>query len=183
VGGKGLLRSTHNNYFTLPVLFIMISNHFPSTYGHEWNWLVLVMVSLASIVARHYFNVRVVMKSLWWLLPISFVAMVGVMWFTAPNPIDVSESANVQNTSASVMSVVSERCTVCHSATPTQPGFSSPPLGLTLDSMEQLEVNADKVYQAVVLTKTMPIGNLTAMTDEERNLVASWYSSFTKGAD
>jgi uncharacterized membrane protein len=180
VGGKGLLRSTHNNYLTLPVLFIMISNHFPSTYGHEWNWLVLIMVSLASIIARHYFNVRVVMKSLWWLLPLSFAAMVGVMWFTAPNPVATSDSDSTQDASVSVMSVVSQRCTVCHSKTPTQPGFSAPPLGLALDSMEQLEVNADKVFQAAVLTKTMPIGNLTNMTEEERNLLAGWYNSFSK---
>ena len=179
VGGKGLLRSTHNNYLTLPVLFIMISNHFPSTYGHEWNWLVLIMVSLASIIARHYFNVRVVMKSLWWLLPLSFAAMVGVMWFTAPSPIETSESDNLQDVSISAMSVVSQRCTVCHSKTPTQAGFSAPPLGLELDSMEQLEINADKVYQAAVLTKTMPIGNLTGMTEEERNLLSSWYNNFT----
>ena len=179
VGGKGLLRSTHNNYLTLPVLFIMISNHFPSTYGHEWNWLVLIMVSLASIIARHYFNVRVVMKSLWWLLPLSFAAMAGVMWFTAPSPIEISESDNLQDVSISAMSVVSQRCTVCHSKTPTQAGFSAPPLGLELDSMEQLEINADKVYQAAVLTKTMPIGNLTGMTEEERNLLSSWYNNFT----
>ena len=180
MGGKGLLRSTHNNYLTLPVLFIMISNHFPSTYGHEWNWMVLIVVSLASIVARHYFNVRGVMKSLWWLLPLSFVIMVGVMWFTAPNPVETSDSTNIQDASVSVMSVVSQRCTVCHSENPTQSGFSAPPLGLVLDSMDQLEVNADKVYQAAVLTKTMPIGNLSGMTDEERDLLAGWYNSFTK---
>jgi len=181
MGEKGLLRSTHNNYLTLPVLFIMISNHFPSTYGHEWNWLVLIMVSLASIVARHYFNIRVVMKSLWWLLPISFAMMVGVMWFTAPNPVKTSDVFNNQDAIVSVMSVVSQRCTVCHSETPTQSGFSSPPMGLVLDSIEQLEINAVKVYGAAVLTKTMPVGNLSGMTDEERNLLAGWYENFAKG--
>ena len=178
VGKNGLLRSTHNNYLTLPVLFIMISNHFPGTYGHQWNWLVLIVVSLLSVAVRHYFNVRMVMKSLWWLLPAAFIGMMAVMWLTAPRPL-VNNVTN-QPTSIDIMSVVSERCTVCHSQTPSQPGFSAPPAGLILDNLEQLRTNADKVYQAVVITRTMPIGNLTAITDQERDQLAAWYQSLEK---
>ena len=177
VGKNGLLRSTHNNYFTLPVLFIMISNHFPGTYGHEWNWLVLIVVSLASLAVRHYFNVRNVMKSLWWLLPAAFGVMVLVMWLTVPKPNPVTTDAVPES---GIMAVVSERCTVCHSSTPSQAGFATPPAGLVLDTLDQLETNAERVYQAAVLTRTMPIGNLSGMTDDERDQLAKWYSGLAK---
>ncbi len=177
VGKNGLLRSTHNNYFTLPVLFIMISNHYPGTYGHEYNWLVLIVVSLASLAVRHYFNVRTVMKSLWWLLPAAFAVMIMLMWFTAPKPVEQTTAEAA--TQPGIMAVVSERCTVCHSSTPTQAGFAAPPAGLVLDTLQQLETNAERVYQAAVLTRTMPIGNLSGMTDEERDQLSAWYAEFT----
>ena len=173
VGGNGLLRSTHNNYLTLPVLFIMISNHFPSTYGHGLNWLVLVLVSLASVAVRHYFNVRKIMKSLWWLLPGAFAVMVLIMWMTAPPS---QQQSSVQFAGdGQVMAVVQQRCTGCHSAQPTQPGFSSPPAGLVLESPEQIKTQAERIYQAAVATRTMPIGNLTGMTDEERQILGQWF--------
>jgi len=176
-GKNGLLRSTHNNYLTLPVLFIMISNHFPSTYGHGLNWLVLVLVSLASIGVRHYFNVRKVMKSLWWLLPAAFAVMVLVMWMTAPRDTTGNTQATVAE--SDVVAVVQQRCTVCHSEQPTQAGFTAPPAGLVLDSVEQIRAQADRVYQASVATRTMPIGNLTGMTDHERQWVGQWYSELS----
>ena len=177
-GKNGLLRSTHNNYLTLPVLFIMISNHFPSTYGHGLNWLVLVLVSLASIGVRHYFNVRKVMKSLWWLLPAAFAVMVLVMWMTAPRDTTGNTQATVAE--SDVVAVVQQRCTVCHSEQPTQAGFTAPPAGLVLDSVEQIRAQADRVYQASVATRTMPIGNLTSMTDHERQWVGQWYSELSE---
>jgi uncharacterized membrane protein len=78
------------------------------------------------------------------------------------------------------MAVVSERCTVCHSSTPSQAGFATPPAGLVLDTLDQLETNAERVYQAAVLTRTMPIGNLSGMTDDERDQLAKWYSGLAK---
>ncbi len=175
IGATGLLRSTHNNYLTLPVLFIMISNHFPGTYGHSWNWLVLIAVSLISVFVRHYFNIRNMIKSLWWMLPVGFGAMVMVMWLTAPAAKPAVDS-NTKST-VSVLSVINQRCTSCHSQTPTQAGFAAPPAGLILDTMEQIEVNADRIYQATVVTKAMPIGNLTGMTQDERDLLSQWFLS------
>lgn len=180
VGKNGLLRSTHNNYLTLPVLFIMISSHFPSTYGHSMNWLVLVAVSVISVVVRHYFNVRKTIKMLWWLLPAGFVAMLLVMWWTAPlqqqTVVEAENSTGVVDTDE-ILVVVRQRCSGCHAQAPDQPGFSAPPAGLLLESIEEIEKNRDRIYQATVLTRTMPIGNLTQMTDPERRLLAQWYLS------
>lgn len=182
LGKKGLLRSTHNNYLTLPVLFLMISSHFPSTYSHSWNWLVLIFISLISVAVRHYFNVRHVIKSLWWLLPAAFVAMLLVMWMTAPAPHIPTTTSTLTHqekadASLAIETLIQTRCTACHSESPTQSGFSVAPAGVVLDNLEQMVVNAERIYQAAVVNKTMPIANLTKMTEQERNLIARWYTS------
>ena len=183
-GPRGLLRSTHNNYLTLPVLFIMISNHFPSAYGHGWNWLVLILLSVISVSVRSYFNFRGIMKRLWWILPAAFTAMLLVMWWTAPKSIAVEQtSVSTAEISEKAFAVIGEKCTGCHSKNPTQAGFSSPPAGLVLDNQDQLRLNSDKVYQAAVVTRTMPIGNLTGITEQERGQIAAWYSSIDRSKE
>jgi uncharacterized membrane protein len=174
VGKNGLLRSTHNNYLTLPVLFLMISNHFPSTYGHSWNWLVLILISLISVAVRHYFNVRKIFASLWLILPGAFLAVLLVMWFTAPEDQGLN-TAKIEK--IEIYPVIQQRCTGCHSDSPTQPGFVAPPSGVVMDTIDQVNTNADRIYQAAVLTKTMPIGNLTEITQQERDLISRWYFS------
>lgn len=174
-GKDALLRSRHNNYLTLPVLFIMISNHFPSTYGHKWNWLVLLLVSAISIVVRHYFNVRKTNKSLIWILPAAFVAMLTVMWATAPE----QKTAGPAVSTSAIVPIVKTRCAVCHSSSPTQPGFSAPPAGLAFENEQQIVDNASRIYNAAFVTKTMPLANLTGITPEERQQLADWYTSLT----
>ena len=180
-GKNGLLRSRHNNYMTLPVLFIMISSHFPSTYGHELNWLILVALSAISIGVRHYFNVRHVIKSLWWVLPLAFIAMAGVMWASKPNPPAAPSSSDVAPTTEQIASIIQQRCTTCHSAAPTQPGFSAPPAGVSLDTLEQIEQQAQRLHNASVVTRTMPLGNLTGITETERQQIDNWYHHFLQG--
>ena len=170
-GESGLLRSRHNNYFTLPVLFIMISSHFPSTYGHSMNWLVLALLALISIVVRHYFNIRHLKPTLIWILPVAFVAMVGVMLWTAPATIQSTQSVSDEQ----VKSIVAARCVSCHAEKPTQAGFILPPLAIVLESLEQIKAHKDRVYQTTVVTKMMPLGNLTGITDEERAVINAWY--------
>ncbi|NKB76796.1 MAG: hypothetical protein GKR96_07025 [Gammaproteobacteria bacterium] len=176
-GQNGLLRSRHNNYLTLPVLFIMVSSHFPSTYGHHWNWLILIAISLIGIAVRHYFNVRHTIKSLWWILPVSFVAITYLMWLTAPPVFDRGNGLDISTTTADIFPIIQSRCGSCHSTTPTQPGFSAPPQGLVFDTPRDIEINAQRIHNASVTTKTMPIGNLTKMTGEERQQVANWFIS------
>ena len=181
LGANGLLRSRHNNYLTLPVLFIMVSAHFPSAYGHRWNWAVLALISVAGWLARHYFNIRhlpaarsaagVV------LLPLAFALIAGLAWMTAPQAPPPQSSASAPPGLAQVVPVVQARCASCHARHPTQAGFSAPPAGLALESREEIALNASRIFNAAVVTQTMPIGNLTGMTADERALIAAWYNA------
>ncbi len=183
-GKNGLLRSRHNNYLTLPVLFTMISSHFPSTFGHEWNWLVLILLSGISIAVRHYFNIRHRSNDMLWILPAAFFAILAVTWFTAPaRQSSTSFSSGDSNspvaevTDDQVLGIITTRCTSCHAASPTQPGFAIAPKGLELDTMEKIQANAAKIYQTTVMTRIMPLGNLTGMLDPERDQIGQWHTT------
>ena len=177
-GENGLLRSRHNNYLTLPVLFIMISNHFPSTYGNGYSWLVLIAVSAVGILVRHYFNVRHLQKGLGkaiWMLPTALFAFILIVMATMPAKQKALTAAE-KITTAQIMPIIEKRCFSCHSSKPTQPGFSAPPSGLAYDKAGVFENNADKI-NVQVIQKLMPLGNLTQMTDDEREQVSRWYRS------
>nr|WP_272891474.1 urate hydroxylase PuuD [Stutzerimonas stutzeri] len=191
---KGLLRSRHNNYFTLPVLFIMISNHFPSTYGSEYNWLILAALGALSVLARHYFNTRHNGNRFAWALPAAALGMICLAYVTAPNrqpapnltatsPEQASMSAQQSGASASqftqVSEVIHERCTVCHSAQPSSPLFSAAPAGVMFDTAEQMREQAAKIHAQTVASQIMPLGNITQMTQDERDLLGDWIA---KGA-
>ncbi len=174
---NGLLRSRHNNYLTLPVLFIMISHHFPSTYGNQYNWLVLIAVAAIGIIARHYFNIRHLTKAVW-MLPTALFGFIMIVMATMPAKQAALTDAN-KVTTAQIMPIITERCMSCHSTKPTQAGFSSIAAGLAYDVPNALENNADKI-NTQVMQKIMPLGNLTKMTDKEREKVNRWYRSLNK---
>ena len=168
----GKQRSVHNTYFTLPVLFIMISNHYPMTYSHPQGWLVLGVIMLAGVLIRQFFVLRH-RGSVKWALPAVGVALLaGVAVALAPRPVD---TAGAKVAFAKVEAVMKERCVSCHSAQPTQAGFAQPPKGVMLETREQIAANAAKVAETVG-NKYMPIGNLTQMTDAERVLIATWFA-------
>lgn len=188
---KGLLRSRHNNYFTLPVLFIMISNHFPSTYGSQYNWLILAALGALSVLVRHYFNTRHDSNRFAWALPAAAVGMICLAFVLSPSrqPVpqnlapatpeqaSVSEQQNGSVTYSQfneVSTVIEQRCTVCHSANPTSPLFSAAPAGVMFDTPEQIKQMVDKIHAQTIASQIMPLGNITQMTQEERNLLASW---------
>ena len=173
-GENGLLRSRHNNYLTLPVLFIMISNHFPSTYGNQYNWLVLIAISVVGLLTRHYYNVRHLSKALW-MLPTALFGFIMIVMATMPAKQAKLEDAN-KITTAQIMPIIEQRCFSCHSVKPTQPGFATPQAGLAYDKEGVLENNADKV-NSQVMQKIMPLGNLTQKADDERDKVNRWYRS------
>jgi uncharacterized membrane protein len=175
---KALQRSKHNNYCTLPVLFIMISSHFPVSYGHQYNWLVLVVFSLAAVAIRHYFNIRHLPGSSTWPLAAAVLLLAGLIIATAPEPQPVTNTGQPARlaTSGEVMLIVQKRCVKCHAPEPEFSGFTSAPLGVELDNPEKLLNHAERVYQTVAVTRTMPLGNLTMMSNEERNLVANWFN-------
>lgn len=178
---KGLLRSRHNNYFTLPVLFIMISNHFPSTYGHEYNWAVLAGIAVLSVLVRHYFNTRHLTQKYAWTLPAAALGMITLAFVVAPKqvPAPAPGVAVPEVSFQEVQQVIEERCTVCHSASPTFQGFSTAPGGVILDNPDQIKTLAPKIHAQAIATQAMPLGNITQMTQQERDLVGLWIS---KGA-
>jgi len=195
-GRNALLRSRHNNYFTLPVLFIMISNHYPATYGHALNWLVLAVISLASVGVRHYFNIRHLKAHSRWVLPVSLLILVAAVVMTMPRlrapEVTGTEPAALQSgqaekqpapSTADILPIIQHHCTNCHSDPPKFAGFYAPPLGVVLQSEAQIESQAPRVFQSAVITRTMPLGNMTGMTAQERDSIARWYTGRLQGND
>ena len=171
----GKQRSVHNTYFTLPVLFIMISGHYPITYGNEHGWLVLAFVMMAGVLIRQFFVLRHRGLVLWWLPVIGIIILLALIWVLRPSTEGIDNTASVAIVSdAQVTQVIAARCTVCHAVSPTQAGFSAPPLGLVLESSEQIALNAEKIATSVQ-SHYMPLGNLTGMTNEERLIISTWY--------
>ena len=174
-GRRGALRSLHNNYLTLPVLFIMVSNHYPMTYGHEWNWAVLAALSLISAGVRHWFNLRGQGRRNSWLLPVAAVAMIALAIASESWPAHAGiESASGDVDWPTAQAVIATRCATCHSAEPASPMFAEPPAGVTFDSRAEVEARLDRILAVSVDSKTMPLGNLTEMTDEERAILGAW---------
>ena len=168
----GKQRSVHNTYFTLPVLFVMISSHYPMTYSHPLGWVVLTFVMVAGVLIRQFFVLRH-RGEVQWTLPAAGVAMLaGVAVAIAPKAVDPSGD---KVAFSKVQHVMKERCLQCHAAQPAQPGFAQPPKGVVLETADQMAANAQKVAETVG-NKYMPIGNLTQMTDDERTLIATWFA-------
>jgi uncharacterized membrane protein len=173
-GQAALTRSRHNNYLTLPVLFIMVSAHFPAAFGHRQAWLVLLAVSLAGVAVRHYFNVRHLGGRAWAWLVAGLGLLLATALLTAPR---TSMTRSTERTAAvpteTALAIVQARCSSCHARQPSQPGFTAPPMGVVLESADDLALHRERIRQAVV-TRTMPLANLTGMTDEERQSVVDW---------
>ena len=180
-GQKAKQRSVHNNYFTLPVLFIMISNHYAMTYRNDRAWLVLAFIMAAGVFIRHFFNLRHKGRVEWRYPAIGVALLAAVAVAIAPpKPAPVVAAADPAAEFAKVKAVIDARCLACHAAHPTQEGFTAPPLGVAFDSAQQVHQNAEKIYKQVVQTKAMPLANLTHMTDAERAQIAAWYESGAK---
>jgi uncharacterized membrane protein len=187
-GKRAKQRSVHNNYFTLPVLFIMISNHYAMTYNHPYSWLVLAGIMAAGVLIRHFFNLKHKGRIAWGYPAAGAALLLLVAVAIAPKP--VARPAPVASTDVTraqpgidfgkVQTVIAQRCASCHSDKPTQPGFATAPLGVMLHTPELIRQHADRIYRTTVQLKSMPIGNLTNMTDEERALIASWYEAGAK---
>lgn len=167
-------RSVHNTYFTLPVLFVMTSNHYAMTHGHEYNWIILIGISIVGALIRIYFVAR--HKGQASLLPV----VVAILLLAAIAAAIVPRTQTT-NTAAvtfdQVRNVVNSRCTTCHADAPTHSAFTAPPLGVVLDTDERILAEAARIHQQTVVTRVMPIGNLTAMTDEERRIIDQWYQA------
>jgi uncharacterized membrane protein len=180
-GLKAKQRSVHNNYFTLPVLFIMISNHYAMTYRHEHAWAVLAGIMLAGVLIRHFFNLRHRGRIEWKYPAMGLALLAGVAVAIAPNaPVAGPAVASSANQFAQVQTIINARCVSCHADKPTQPGFATAPAGVALTDSKLIVQHAAKIYQQAVELKAMPLANLTQMTDAERAQIGAWYAAGAK---
>lgn len=178
LGKKALARSLHNNYFTLPVLFIMVSNHFPSTFGFKYPWLILAIISLGAAGVKHYLNLKEKHQLNVWILPVSVCILLAACFVSAPpaNPNECKGEVSI----AEVNKIIQTRCVQCHSSHPTDDVNKVAPNGVKYDTPEDIFKKKDLIMQRVVLTKTMPQNNKTNMTEEERNAIRCWIEQGAK---
>ena len=176
-GARAKLHSTHNNYLTLPVLFIMISNHYPMTYSHEYSWLVLLAIIAITAFARHYFNLQHKGIKRPVILVVAAIAAATLAFVISPKPVAVSGDGFKPSQLSEVQSIITERCASCHSAAPTDEVFTAAPLGVMLDSLAEMKQWAPRIKARSIDTLDMPFMNKTGMTDEERQLVGSWIAA------
>jgi len=169
-GLRGKQRSVHNNYFTLPVLVTMISNHYPITFAHPRAWLILVCLLLLAAYVRHFFNLRHRGRTAW-AIPASAAAGALVLAIAiAPQ----RQAGAAPATLDEVHAIVTTRCAACHAEHPRWEGIAAPPKGVVLETPAQIIAQAAAIRQQAVATHAMPLGNVTQMTDDERARVAAW---------
>ena len=167
----GRQRSVHNTYFTLPVLFIMISNHYPMTYTNPRGWLVLAGIMLVGVWLRQFFVLRLRAERRWWL-PIASVALIiGLIMAIAPS---AAPATNQTVSYTEIHAILEQRCLPCHAAHPSQEGFAQAPKGILFDTPDQVQRYSAAIAQAVQ-SHYMPLGNLTHISEHERSLIARWY--------
>ena len=176
-GKRGKQRSVHNTYFTLPVVFAMLSNHYAMTYTHPYNWVVLAVIMFAGALIRQFFVMRHRGQVLWYL-PVGGVALLAAaLAVTLPKPVmPLAQAANAPAVKlADIQPILQQRCVACHSAHPTLMG--SAPAGVLFDTPREISTNAQRLYEQAVVLKAMPLGNVTRMTPDEREKIAAWFNA------
>ena len=184
LGAAAKQRSLHNNYMTLPVLFIMISQHHPMTYGADRPWLVLALLGLTGVAVRHVFNLRGRGQPTAWAIALAAaLALASVTYVTLERrgagaaPGAAGPAPAQAATYAEVQPILATHCTSCHSQRPANPAFATPPLGLVLDSYEHASAASARIKARAVDTETMPMGNPTNMTRAERQRLGAWIAA------
>ncbi|MEC7596599.1 MAG: urate hydroxylase PuuD [Pseudomonadota bacterium] len=172
LGLMGYTRSRHNNYFTLPVIFMMISGHYPTIYSGEYGWLVLIAIVGILVMIRHYFNLRGVGQAKKSLIALIVVSVLALIYALAPSQSQVQnqEAVNIEE----VQLIIEKHCVSCHASEPSSAIFAVAPNGFMLDTKEQIIKQKNQIYQQAVISKAMPLGNATNMTDEERDKLKVW---------
>ena len=175
LGQQAKQRSVHNNYLTLPVLFTMISNHYSMITGHPYNWALLIAIGVLGGLIRHWFNVKNrTGRRLDYLWAIAAILVAGMVLFTSWRPDRIALDGGADVSLPGVFAIVQQRCTTCHSAEPSDPGFEAAPAGVMFDTPDQL-LSAREIVHAQVSNNVMPPGNLTGLTDQERAQLIAWY--------
>lgn len=176
-GVRGKQRSVHNTYFTLPVLFAMLSNHYSFTYASAYNWVFLILIMFAGAAIRQFFVLRHGYKlgrnaHPWPYAAAGVVVLLGLIVWLRPAPGPVAAAPQAVDL-AQVQAVVAQRCVMCH-------GEALQSKGVRLDSAAELQKHAQQVYQQAVVTRVMPMNNATGMTEQERGLLAQWFKAGAK---
>jgi uncharacterized membrane protein len=191
------LRSTHNNYLTLPVLFLMLSNHYPLAFATEYNWVIASLVFLMGVTIRHYFNSLHARKgNPHWTWIVTALLFIAIMWLSTLRPDEpVDETAFVMTPSQQeyasaegfqeVHDIVLGRCSMCHSAEPFYEGIRWAPKGVLLENEGQIAARATEIFLHSGLSTAMPPANVSFMEEDERAKIVKWYRSVSKpfGAD
>jgi len=161
-------RSVHNNYLTLPVLFTMLIGHFAFVFGHDDAWLALVLIAVLLALVRHFFNAWHTGRREWWILGAAGVgAVLLALWL---QPEEAPSSGAEPVAFAQVQPIVEQRCATCHSG-------ASAPLGVRLETEQEITARAEDIERQALLTRAMPPGNATGMTEDERELLGAWIAS------
>ncbi len=192
LSGRAKRVSIHNNYFTFPVIVLMVSSHFPGVYGSRLSWALLLVLVAGGAAVRHALNMR--FSNPGWR-PVLFAAMVATLALLAGlmrlGSVE-RESATIANASrpgvssapvpiTEVRHIIDRRCSQCHSASPTDLVFTTAPSGVTFDTPAEIVARRGRIYERAVVTRTMPLGNKTGMTDNERALIARWITAGVAG--
>ena len=188
---RGKQRSVHNNYLTLPVVLAMLGPHFSFAFARERGWIVLVVLMLVGAWIRLFFNLRHAGRDVWAIPVTAAIAVLVLAWVIRPDEGEARETEQPTTTAATtttapttteanavpfarVSAIIKERCAPCHSMNPTQEGFTAPPLGIAFDTPEEISSRASQIDEQAVRTNAMPLGNVTNMTDAERELLGRW---------
>jgi uncharacterized membrane protein len=178
-GQLGKQRSVHNNYLTLPVVFLMLSNHYPLMFATRYNWLIVAIVLLIGPVIRHFFNSRHEGKgNPWWTWGVAAAGMAAVAWLSAAGPRVITTTALPPVPQfKQVSNIVISRCSMCHAAEPVWDGIPAAPKGIMLDTDAQIRLHARLIEIFAVRSQAMPPGNITEMTPQERLTLAAWIAA------
>ena len=175
-------RSVHNNYLTLPVIVLMISNHYPLLFATRFNWLIVAILLALGPIIRHFFNERHAdRRSPWWVWGVAAAGMIAIGLLSAAGPRDIKTGALAAPASyANVEEIVLSRCSMCHAAEPVWEGIITAPRGIRLDDSDHIHRNARLIGRNAAWSSAMPPGNVTEMTGEERATIAAWLGADTQ---
>jgi uncharacterized membrane protein len=178
-GELGKQRSLHNNYLTLPVIVLMISNHYPLLFATRYNWLIVAIMLVLGPVIRHFFNAKHAGKpSPWWVWGVAALGMIAIGWLSAARPREAKPLVSTAPPSfAAVEEIVSNRCSMCHTVEPVWPSIAAAPKGILLDQAAHIRRNARLIGRNAVWSNAMPPGNVTEITGEERATIGAWLAA------
>ncbi|SDF53953.1 Uncharacterized membrane protein [Celeribacter baekdonensis] len=189
-------RSTHNNYLTLPVLFMMLSNHYPLAFASKYNWIIAALVFLMGVTIRHFFNTMHKRGGmLWWTWGLTAALFVAIMWLSTAGIFlqdkEDGDEAAVFGPAAQrfagaegfeeVHDIVLGNCSMCHAREPVWQGMASPPKGVRLETSQEIATMAKEIWLQAGVTHAMPPNNLTYMDDESREMIRKWYEAGLEG--